>query len=64
MKRLTKVDRVEALIDALEIDENIIKEHIIKKIWVTPTAFANGAGYQTKKTKLNVTKVINKEIVK
>lgn len=33
MKRLTKVDRVEALIDALEIDENVIKEHIIKKIW-------------------------------
>ena len=33
MKKLTKVDRIESLIDALEIDENIIKEHIIKKIW-------------------------------
>ena len=29
MKKLTKVDRIESLIDALEIDENIIKEHII-----------------------------------
>ena len=33
MKKLTKVDRIESLIDALEIDENVIKEHIIKKIW-------------------------------
>lgn len=33
MTKLTKVDRIESLIDALEIDESIIKEHIIKKIW-------------------------------